>query len=438
MKTSRWECVEAQLELPRGYLSAATSLPRAWLLSEPATERMILTDTAMRSCFVLTGHLFSAASMVGPTPHKGIEADTCLCFPEFSLGKRWRLGTVYRTAKLDSGDMFGFVGLDQHSGVQHVPEDVAVDAELGAEDGFANHLSRWLYDAETMTALIYSRLRGGFHLCTMHLGPFGLRKEVAVVATDTGILGDVLQNTPGCDFCHIRGSQCECDDFITGRRFEAMYGRASMGEQVCSPVGWTFPDLHLLQDPAESPRLYQRQRLDSFFKKGPRDLKRLPIFFDFIWANDERCNIYTSHCAKFLQHAARRMTVRDDLILEVSETLAERSSRPHVDHTPTVPVARKRAPLKRVCEYCGKRFTTASNLSRHTATVHLSASKHTCDLCIPPVSFSQKVNYLRHVKEIHEGVKPYVCSDCGIDFSRKHDHKRHLEICPKRSLGHAY
>ena len=51
---------------------------------------------------------------------------------------------------------------------------------------------------------------------------------------------------------------------------------------------------------------------------------------------------------------------------------------------------------------------------------------HACNQC--EKTFSSKGNLNQHVKAVHEGIKPYICAQCGYRTARKSDLHKHLPI----------
>ncbi|XP_055528148.1 gastrula zinc finger protein XlCGF46.1-like [Wyeomyia smithii] len=107
-----------------------------------------------------------------------------------------------------------------------------------------------------------------------------------------------------------------------------------------------------------------------------------------------------------------------------------------------------------VCAVCGKKFPTVNKLKEHTMR-HDGIKRHTCPHCglqkitmhelkfhiknmhsSEPRSFPCKLcekhftspgSLSMHVKIIHHGLKPYVCTICSFAFGRSDHLKRHMQ-----------
>ena len=116
--------------------------------------------------------------------------------------------------------------------------------------------------------------------------------------------------------------------------------------------------------------------------------------------------------------------VWQDILLHTRDNMSDSSS-PCVmciksTQTPTTPPQRHTdRPFS--CEVCGKGFTQAAHLTRHTR-VHTGEKPFSCGVC--GKCFSQSGDLTRHAR-VHTGEKPYSCGICLKRFSQSGDLSRH-------------
>ncbi|VVC40851.1 Hypothetical protein CINCED_3A010954 [Cinara cedri] len=74
------------------------------------------------------------------------------------------------------------------------------------------------------------------------------------------------------------------------------------------------------------------------------------------------------------------------------------------------------------CEYCGKTFIQISQLRAHLFH-HTGENGFTCDTC--GKSFNRRSRLTLHIRYVHEGAEPFMCTVCNKALLRKEDVQRH-------------
>ncbi|XP_039314289.1 zinc finger protein 595 isoform X3 [Solenopsis invicta] len=86
-----------------------------------------------------------------------------------------------------------------------------------------------------------------------------------------------------------------------------------------------------------------------------------------------------------------------------------------------------------ICTICDKSFRSASGLNRHVRDVHDRVKNFACDIC--GRHFASKASRDEH-RRIHSGERPHVCETCGKSFKQKaslHVHRLyHSQVLPHR------
>ncbi|XP_050292713.1 zinc finger protein 62 homolog isoform X2 [Anthonomus grandis grandis] len=79
-----------------------------------------------------------------------------------------------------------------------------------------------------------------------------------------------------------------------------------------------------------------------------------------------------------------------------------------------------------MCELCSHAFTSSSALSRHKNDVH--NEKVNCSICNRFYSKRVLKDHIKRHKEKDDGVKRYICSQCGKGFTCATSRKRHMVV----------
>lgn len=74
------------------------------------------------------------------------------------------------------------------------------------------------------------------------------------------------------------------------------------------------------------------------------------------------------------------------------------------------------------CNFCPKSFKSHINLERHLFSLHSGSNQFACTLC--NATCPNKAVLEMHVKSHDEG-KPFSCTNCGKEFTRKYHLDRH-------------
>lgn len=79
------------------------------------------------------------------------------------------------------------------------------------------------------------------------------------------------------------------------------------------------------------------------------------------------------------------------------------------------------------CDICSKQFSTKQILQRHRIATHDQNKDFKCDQCNTWFSSSNNHELIKHVNEVHNGFKKFICEypGCNKEFSRRDALKRH-------------
>lgn len=105
----------------------------------------------------------------------------------------------------------------------------------------------------------------------------------------------------------------------------------------------------------------------------------------------------------------------------------ERSSRASRDHQ-----QRRGTPQKRTfpCSMCDSVFAQRGQLSRHIRRVHEKLRPHVCDFCGRP--FGARSDRTRHIQLVHNKVRDFACEICGFKFQARTHLEAHVRTVHDR------
>eukprot|EP00177_Eucheuma_denticulatum_P000687 GFKZ01001235.1.p1 GENE.GFKZ01001235.1~~GFKZ01001235.1.p1 ORF type:complete len:368 (+),score=16.66 GFKZ01001235.1:101-1204(+) len=66
------------------------------------------------------------------------------------------------------------------------------------------------------------------------------------------------------------------------------------------------------------------------------------------------------------------------------------------------------------CEYCGRLFGARSDRTRHVMIVHKKVRQFPCERC--GFQFQAKTHLEAHIRTVHDGERPFRCGQCGFSF----------------------
>ena len=71
------------------------------------------------------------------------------------------------------------------------------------------------------------------------------------------------------------------------------------------------------------------------------------------------------------------------------------------------------------CEICEQEFSIAKNLKRHIKSVHEGKKPFICSISPCKQAFTQNANLKRHISSFHNKIKAFKCNKCPASFVRK-------------------
>lgn len=86
------------------------------------------------------------------------------------------------------------------------------------------------------------------------------------------------------------------------------------------------------------------------------------------------------------------------------------------------------------CDLCEKSFGEKGNLRKHRRSVHLNERPFSCPTC--SAAFAFKDGLARHVKLVHDNARPFSCR-CGASYKQVSQLRRHKAACPAATASSA-
>ncbi len=82
---------------------------------------------------------------------------------------------------------------------------------------------------------------------------------------------------------------------------------------------------------------------------------------------------------------------------------------------------------RNTCNQCGHCFVQSADLRKHVKTVHEGLRPFQCDICHK--MFGEKGNLRKHRKSVHMNERPFQCDICPSTFAFKDGLARHVKVC---------
>lgn len=98
------------------------------------------------------------------------------------------------------------------------------------------------------------------------------------------------------------------------------------------------------------------------------------------------------------------------------------SSRSHLND---IPVVYDPKPLRNVCfcKYCEAAFAQRHECDAHEQSNHNPIMPHICRFC--GFQCDNQVNFIAHIRKLHDAERPYYCAQCNKNFGRRADLRKH-------------
>jgi uncharacterized Zn-finger protein len=87
------------------------------------------------------------------------------------------------------------------------------------------------------------------------------------------------------------------------------------------------------------------------------------------------------------------------------------------------------------CPSCYKKFKEKSNLNKHIKAIHEGLRPYKCEQC-DDASFKSRDNLNVHVRYKHEEQKPFACEICGLQFKEKGNLDKHVKTVHENQRPH--
>mmetsp|Transcript_5661 Transcript_5661/g.15131 ORF Transcript_5661/g.15131 Transcript_5661/m.15131 type:complete len:256 (+) Transcript_5661:63-830(+) len=87
------------------------------------------------------------------------------------------------------------------------------------------------------------------------------------------------------------------------------------------------------------------------------------------------------------------------------------------------------------CHMCRHVFARRSNLNKHLKQVHEGVRPHGCEQC--GLRFGQKASLSKHISVVHDKIKGYHCTQCNASFGQSGDLNVHVRTVHEKQRPHS-